>query len=305
VSPWSNRVLLALTRNHAADASPLVAIDRRSGRVLWTVVPDLQEMRDAFGPEIMDAGSMSPARLVVADLFADHEPVLVVLFHHSLYYPASLCVVDARGRSLAQYANKGHIFEMHVADLDRDGTSELVVLGTNNDPAYQGATIIILDEFHFRGASTDAVATPASTVPDSARIRLILPQFEARFMELLDLDRLNARNARLMPREDGTTGLSVEIGHVRDRSRLIVFLDAQLNPLGTDINDDLKLRIRRTWPDSLQLAGPGDPRWRRNWLASHVRFEAGHWPPGDASQDLRPPVDDLTVSGDRPVPPSP
>ncbi len=277
-SPWSRRILLISTRRVDAAASPLLALDRRTGRVLWRVTPDVGELEQAFGREIMSAGSMYAAGLVAADLYAERSPVLVVNFRHSLYYPTCLCVVDRRGRRRAQYSSKGHIDDLLVADVEGDGTEAVLAVGTNNDPAYQGATAILLDARHFRGVTGDALATPDCALPDSARFRVVLPQYPAPYMKLLGLTRLHASSPQLLQGAGGEPRFSVLVG-LFDEQRLIVFLDAQLRPLRADATDAFLLSMRRTFPDTLRDSGPADPAWRQRWLKGHVHFAAGHWPP--------------------------
>ena len=223
---------------------------------------------------------MYPIDLVAADLYGDGDPVVVVNFRQAVYYPTCLCVVDRRGRRLAQYSSKGYIYEMLAVDLDGDGKDVLVAAGTNNDPAYQGATVVLLDDRHFLGATTDALAAPLSTVPDSARIRLVLPQFPEPYMRVMGMNRLNASRLQLLSHDAGRVGFSVDVG-VGDHRRLIVFMDAQLRPLKAAPSDAFLGFMQRIFPDSLQGTGPADQQWVRQWLDSHVRFEAGHWPPSD------------------------
>jgi transcriptional regulator with XRE-family HTH domain len=275
VSPWSNRILLVRTREADPAASPLLAVDRRSGRILWSVTPDLSELTRAFGHEIMQAGSMYPVGTLVADIRGDGEPVLVVNFRQTVYYPTSLCAVDRRGRLIAQYNSKGYIFDMLAVDIDGRGKDVVLATGTNNDPAYQGATVILLDDGHFRGATTDTMSAPISSLPDSARYRLVLPMFPEPYMQMVGLGRLHATRPQLLRLADGSIGFNVCVGG-SEQVQLIVFLDAQLRPLRAAPADVFLGFMQRAFPDSLKGTGPADPHWMQEWLSSHVRFEAGH-----------------------------
>ncbi len=73
---------------------------------------------------------------------------MAVTFVHGLYHPTALCLVDRNGVMRAQYAHKGHLRNVITADLDADGKDELVAAGVNNAPAYNGPTLVLLDEDH-------------------------------------------------------------------------------------------------------------------------------------------------------------
>ncbi|MFO7652661.1 MAG: helix-turn-helix domain-containing protein [Candidatus Krumholzibacteriia bacterium] len=279
IAPWSDRVLLAGLV--MGVESRLVALDRASGALLWSVDPDVDELIAAFGAETVTAGTMNYASHRACDLDGDGEREIIVRFTHSVYYPSVLLWVAPTGAVLGQYANKGHFLDLLVADLDGDGRDEVLATGTNNTPAYQGATVVLLDGDHFRGASTDAAATPGSTVPDSAAVRLVLPHLGEPYMGLLAANRLHAYRPQARRDSNGAVhycfeinGGNVPIGH------LLVFTNGSLTPTTADITDGFLAYILSAWPDSLHDTGPADPGWRQAWLDRHLRFEAGHWPPG-------------------------
>ena len=147
-------------------------------------------------------------------------------------------------------------------------------------------TAVLLDAEHFDGASTDAVATPTSTVPDSCALRLVLPQLGEPWMDMLECGRLHARRPELVRYPDGERGFRFEIDMGGgEGGELIVFTDAALNPTSVDITDALLVQIRSSWPDSLQTTGPADPSWRQAWAGHALRFESGHWPRRDGDAD--------------------
>ena len=278
LAPWSDQVLLVGLTD--GSERPLLALERRSGKRLWSVVPDREEIAAAFGTEDVNAGTMQYLDHQSCDLDGDREPEIVARFTHSIYYPCALCWVAPDGRILGQYTNRGHFLDVLVADLDGDGKDEVLAGGTNNALAYQGATLVLLDNTHFRGAATDAMATPTSTVPDSCLVRLLLPALEPPYMDLLGTIRLHAKSLSRIVEQNGSYTLSCMVGQYRDLSRaFLVFVDAELNPLRADITDALLTETRTSWPDSLRETGPADPEWRQRWLDTAIRFESGHWPP--------------------------
>ena len=186
--------------------------------------------------------------------------------------------MDRHGRLLTQYANKGHLYDTEVLDLDHDGKDEYLALGTNNSKAYQGATLLLLDDEHFRDAAVDSLTDAWSTEPDSAAVRLVFPHYPEPVRSHVQTVRLGGYHLRIHCDADEnhevliTVAASPSLGH-----DLVVTLDEELRPLKIDIADAFLAHINATWPDSLKDGtGPGDPAWREQWLGQHLRFEAGH-----------------------------
>ena len=279
ISPWNDEHLLVGLGSQTSDGGRLLCLERATGDTLWTMAPDIDEVVAAFGEEIVLAAGFSCNHLTPIDWDGDGTTELVVHFVHGLYYPAVVCVIDAEGRRLGQYANKGHLYGWLVVDLDRDGSEEFLVTGTNNAKDYQGATAILLDREHWRGASIDSLCSPQSQVPDSARIRLVLPQYPAEYMAQSGVTRLEGANPQIHQSQDESALISLGIGTQTD-SHFIIYLDGQLRPIGCEIVDFFARVVRDEWPAGLKEGtGPGDTVWRAQWLADHRRFEAGHWPP--------------------------
>jgi transcriptional regulator with XRE-family HTH domain len=280
VSPWSSdHLLIGLTSQYPASGR-LRCLDRATGDTIWTLDPDLDALCAAFDPEDVVSHQFGCNSMTVCDLNGDGDPELVVNFLHGKYYPDAVCIVDRDGRLQSQYGNRGHLAELLVVDLDADGRDEILALGTNNAPAYQGATILLLDDAHRSGASVDSLSNPWSAEPDSALVRLVLPRFPEPFMSLLGEVRLAAATPRVFHDPNGKTLVSVEVGVGSDaRNRMIVYLDADLNPVGAEPVDWFMETITMRWPAEVRsIPGPLDPDWRTAWLSTAKRFEAGHWP---------------------------
>lgn len=280
ISPRNKDVVLVGLYGDTVEGGYLVALGRDHGRILWRVAPDVAAVADAFGEEVAYAANYSCTAIAAPDLDGDGVPELVARFCHALWYPNTLCFIGPEGELESQYSHKGHLYAQLVQDLDGDGRDELIECGTNNTKAYQGATVLILDESHRSGASVDAEAAPQSTVPDSARVRLVLPQFPEPYMRQLGAQRLEASLIKSGTGADGEVHLLVTVG-TKSEAMLIVELDRDLRPLSCGVCDGFLDRMEREhWPAELvDGTGPGDPAWREAWLEQAVRFEAGHWPP--------------------------
>jgi transcriptional regulator with XRE-family HTH domain len=274
-SPWDSRQLLVGVGGQTFAGGLLLNLDRATGDTIWSVAPDIEAIARAFGEEDVLGSNFTCNKAQPADLDGDGEPELVAHFVHSRFYPFAICALDREGRMIAQYAHKGHIYESLVLDLDGDGRDEYIGAGTNNAKAYQGASIFILDLENWAGASVDSQCDPQSGEHDSARVRLVIPQYPGPYMNLLQATRLSAFNLLVHRDSAGTAILSAGVG-VYPATHMVLYLDAQLRPKGCEPTDRFQELSLSQWPESLTVGtGPGDPVWCAQWLASHRRFEAG------------------------------
>ena len=279
LAPWSSSTLLVSLTGTTPDGQNILALDRATGDTLWIAHPDLGAVRAAFGAEVFDGGNLSGSRLIPADLDGDGEPEIIAGFTHSSNYPFILCWIGRDGRIRGQYANHGHFNDLVAIDLDGDGKDELIASGTNNARVYAGATVAILDETHFLGASVDSFSHPASAEPDSALVRLVVPNFPDPFMQGLKSLRFHARNLHVHSAQDGRCDISVEFGPNQNMIG-ILHLDERLEPRGVVLKDNFLENMHGLFPDSLIAGtGPADPDWLAAWLAGYHRFEAGNRPP--------------------------
>lgn len=283
-SPWRRDRLLVGLGVETPDGGSLLCLERASGDTLWSVRPDMDALIRAFGEDDVLAANMGCHRLLNGDMDGDGTPEAVVLFIHGMLYPAAVCVVDAHGRRLSQYANKGHLNDLVVIDLDGDGRDEIIASGTNNTPAYQGATVIVLDAEHRNGASIDDMCNPWSDVPDSSAMRLIIPHLPAPYMRLAQSSRLHGMHINVFrgPKDRVLLGIDVRAGafvHIN------VTLDDHLHPQEADLADGSRERMRAEWPDSLTTGtGPGDDRWLAQWLAGSRLFTVGQQVPASTDR---------------------
>jgi len=277
-SPWTEEEILVGLSGRTEAGGVLQCRNLATGKILWEVRPDVAAVVRAFGEDIVLSGNFSCTGVHPVDFAGDGEPEALVTYCHSKYYPMCLCTVDREGNLLAQYSHRGHLTGVVVYDLDGDGHQEVLATGTNNAPAYQGATVLILDEQCRHGASVDSLCNPESGEPDSARVRLVLPLYPEPWASHMPYERLHAVQPQIFRGRGGDLMISVMVGY-DPVHRIIVYLDGRLHPRGSDCTDGFLETMRAEWPDSLwQGTGPADPAWRAAWLATAVRFEAGHRP---------------------------
>lgn len=276
VAPWSSRDLLVGLSYEDLDGGRLLCLDRRTGAIRWTVSPDVPTLVQAFGPEDVMDGTFTCLATTPIDMDGDGRLEIVAEFVHRPWYPTEFARIDRHGNVLNRYRSKGHISQARVVDLDDDGRQELLLAGTNNSAHYRGATVILLDEHHFAGATVDSLcACPGvGQLPDSSRARVVFPAFPPKYQALMNNEQLGTKNLELFRGPDDRPLLRAEIGCNGDsQNTLFVTLDQDLTPLRADIQDAFAENIRRTWPDSLQtLPGPADPEWRRRWLERSSHF---------------------------------
>lgn len=274
-SPWDPRHFLVGTGSNTSNGGRLLCLDRASGDTIWSVEPDLRVLIEAFGADVVGAAGFSCSVFKPADVDGDGVPELIVRFVHGLYFPSCLCLVDKEGKRLAQYANKGHLRDFIAEDLDGDGRDEILVWGTNNCPAYQGATVIMLDQDHWSGASSDALCPIPGSSGDGSTIRLVIPAFPSPYMDLLNSPRLSAESLQAYHDAFDRLRFNVRVGS-SDPNWVDVTLDEQLRPLTARAVDGFRVMMTTQWPDSLiSGTGPGDETWLQAWMKTSRRFVSG------------------------------
>ncbi|MEZ4389036.1 MAG: helix-turn-helix transcriptional regulator [Candidatus Krumholzibacteriia bacterium] len=269
-SPWTRHRLLIGFNGNARDGAQAWLVDAATGKHLASYAMDDGPVREAFGDEILAEGQdFSCSDMRALDIDGDGTPELAIRFTHGKYYPVGVGCFTADGTRLGLYVNRGHLCDWRVEDLDQDGRDELLVLGTNNDPAYQGATIIWLEEGAWDGASVDPPGGPGDgpvgDIADGARYRLVLPAFTLPVMNELKVMRLDAFNVRTHRLADGALRIVFSVG-VRSRAGVSVVCDDQLRPLMANPVDDA-VSLARTWGPP--YGEPGEfptQEWLDAWL---------------------------------------
>lgn len=280
-SPWHDDTWLVGLRGDASDGGRALLLDMRTGDRIWEIAPRQDRMRAVYGDTLLTSGAGFVAlRHEAVDIDGDHEPELALIFNHDRFCPTCVILVERDGTRIGQYDHKGHFYDLLTEDIDGDGKEELLVAGTNNEPCYQGATVILLDDVCHAGVAQDSLAGGDPAVPDSARVRLVLPQFGEPYMTLLERRRIEAADLMVVPQESGLPRIAVNVGtEYKDyKVGVIVTLDAALDPVSVTPSDAI-VAIAATWPDSVRARNgfPNQEWLERVWLPRAVRFEAGHW----------------------------
>lgn len=175
-----------------------------------------------------------------ADTHGDERPELYALFNHNPYFPALLVELDREtGNVLQRYVHPGHLTaRIRHADLDGDGTAELVTGGYNN--AFKSPVVVVLsaDDFEGRAPATPAYR-PAGAAPASHHEYLRLPatpvqEAAPKTFRMVRSTHIFDRHIRVSV-EDGTRDDGLQ-----SDNELFVRFDADLQPIsvGTSSQHD-------------------------------------------------------------------
>lgn len=273
-----DQLLVGLGLN-GLDAGWCMLVDRRSGEVQWRFRPEADEPAAVFdNPDHAENGGFSMMTASFPDLDGDGEREVAVYFMHNRLYPSAICVLDRHGRLQSTYWNWGHFYDCLVADLDGDGKDEMVWTATNNAQAYQGASLVLLDDECRRGASFDPISGGRLDIPDSARVRVVLPAHDLDFLATRGVPRLKAVRPSTRVGTHGEVRIQVLVcGNERDCA--FVTFDTDLNPLSVTPTDPLILALEPWLRQRYGDTPPTVQQWLDDWLTRTVRYEAGHWPP--------------------------
>ena len=156
----------------AQESTPLICYDSR-GVERWQFVnrrrvrTSTEEFAPVFGL----------ARFLVTPRGKGLSNVILAATTHALYYPSQVVLLAPDGKLLREYWHSGHLNHLQAAALDGNGRTEFILAGINN--ARHAATLVILDEDHFAGASQEPEAPDHQFLgfpPGSERKRIIFPR---------------------------------------------------------------------------------------------------------------------------------
>ncbi len=279
--PWNEELVLVGLGREGPDWGWIRLLDRRGGEERWAWRPSPAAVARLFeDPDLAVDAGFAVYGACYPDLDGDGRGEIVVNVMHNRWYPSGLIHLDDDGGIEATYWSTGRIYESLVSDLDADGKDEMVWTATNNTPIYQGASVILFDDVCRHGATFDVGRGGRTDVPDSSRARVILPAYEAAFMDHLGAARLKAVAPQVRVTSEGERRIEVAV-HGRGDDGALVTLTHDLRPLSAVPTDPLK-RTLGHWL-AARGAAAGDAAiqaWLDRWLERAVRFEAGHWPPG-------------------------
>lgn len=132
-----------------------------SGKVEWTF-RNRHSVGDAGGSTMVPPYFVNGIQVLRRRNPADTR--IVVSSNHYIEQADQVAVLDTNGHLLAEYWHPGHLTRLGKADLDGDGSEEVILGGVNN--GNHQATLVVLDPWSMRGPSTPAVM-------DDNRFRII------------------------------------------------------------------------------------------------------------------------------------
>ncbi|MCK4306013.1 MAG: serine/threonine protein kinase [Candidatus Eisenbacteria sp.] len=269
LTPWTDRRMVVYGLDvDGPDAGQIFVRDLTSGKLDWQAGPDLDEIAKVFGPERNGMGAFRCRDIRFVDLNGDGELELLAHYGHKLGSASGVSILTRGGTVIGSYYNLGLLYVIHIEDLDLDGKEEILLAGTNNVPAYQGATIILLDDQHCHGAAVDPLWHLDCSLGDSSLVRVVFPHFEQAYMDLLKTTRLVATYLTTTRNAEGDVEISATLGC--DRAPHVVTLDQHLNPLGITMSDALAVETIE-WPQEKREVFLSSTH-SRNWLARHYRY---------------------------------
>ncbi|MBD3237516.1 MAG: protein kinase [Candidatus Eisenbacteria bacterium] len=270
-APWPGEPSVAYGLGaQGVDGGRLFVRDLGSGRLLWTAAPDLDEVDAVFGG-YAEGGAFECIAIRFPDLDGDGRRELLTHHRHDRLFPTIVSAFRRDGERIGFYYHTGHFSEMHIEDLNGDQADEVILAGTNNVRSASGATLVILDEKFFHGMSVDPARASQSPFPDSCKVRIIFPDFEPEYMNLLDQMRLIARAVAVVRSPDGSVKITCDVGP--RQLHFTVSMDQWLRPYHASPSDDLQLAAGG-WPGDLGRRFLGR-EFRAAWLASCCRCGAG------------------------------
>jgi hypothetical protein len=156
----------------ALESTPLICYNDR-GVERWRFVnrQPVRTSTEEFTP------IFGLARFLVTPLGIGLPNVVLAASTHYLYYPSQVVLLAPDGRLLHEYWHSGHLNHLQAADLDNDGKTEFYLAGINN--AWHAATLVVLDQDHFAGASQEPQATDYQLLgfePGTERSRIVFPR---------------------------------------------------------------------------------------------------------------------------------
>jgi hypothetical protein len=156
----------------AQESTPLICYSDR-GVERWRFVnrQPVRTSSEEFAP------IFGLRRFLVTPIGAGLGNVVLAASSHYLYYPSQVVLLAPDGRLLHEYWHSGHLYHLEAADLDKDGKTEFYLAGISN--AWHAATLVVLDQDHFSGASQEPQAPDHQLLdfePGTERSRVVFPR---------------------------------------------------------------------------------------------------------------------------------
>ncbi len=272
-TPWNSPQTIAYGLGAGGkDAGRVYVCDLRTGEELWSAAPNLQEIAEVYGPAFAAADAYKCRSLHFADMDGDGTDELMAEYAHHIWSPGFLCIFGHDGKGTDAYYNYGLLYDVVAEDIDHDGKQEVLLAGTLNPSVYRGATVILLDDAHCHGAAVDSLVHPDCPLGDSSLVRLILPHYDQKYMDLLGIERLVAFQLKISHGADRHARVTCFLGSMTDPH--VIALDEYLKPRQVNASDLLRV-VTRTWPEADRQEFLSR-EWMESWLARHSLHGALH-----------------------------
>jgi len=159
----SNELLWATMHGTDVPFSEVICTDVATGDERWRT-PLRLAVDFPNSPDVVD-DRFQPSKIRAADVNADGVPEVYVVACH-MFFPSLVMQLDARtGTPLGHYLHTGHVRDLEVADLDSDGTAEILLTGVNN--GFNEAFFAVLDGRALAGRSPTTVRYEPAQYPEA------------------------------------------------------------------------------------------------------------------------------------------
>lgn len=268
---WSSKPSIAYGLSYGwPDGGGVYVRNNRSGALMWSAQLDSTLLREAYGPKHPAPYDFNCRDIVFADLDGDSQDELIATWGHHLWAPGCAGIFSKDGTLHRVYFNPGQLYESIPLDLNQDGKEEVLLAGTNHESSYHGATLILLDWSWCSGTYADTLAHPKCAQGDDAAIRVVFPQFEAKYMDLLKQAQLAAENIEVIVREGRPDGVICFLNPLQ--APLIIYLDAALRPSRVTPADAFVMGTA-SWPEEERRTFLSR-EFLDAWLATHYRYKS-------------------------------
>jgi hypothetical protein len=175
-----NREVLFAPTGESSLGERLLCFGRK-GRQLWTF-DARREM--TFGQKrLVPLFDISSVEFVPGN--APGQGRVVVVSNHYPLFPSYVAVLSVGGAPLGEFWNSGRLSDHIFLDLEGDGKTEMLLVGTNNE--YRQGCLAVLDLDDVRGASPQTGEYRAAGLPPGAEMYYLL--FPRTIVDKLEAER--------------------------------------------------------------------------------------------------------------------
>lgn len=216
------------------------------GLVKWEFVPG-RTVTDTTPREYCPPYFISNVHIVP---MRDSAPRILVSSNHYLHNPNQIAMLAPDGTLISDYWHSGHLLSVAHADLDADGSQEILLGGVNN--GYRQATLVIFDSRRINGCSSQPGRQILGMPPGTEKAVVLFPRTcvskNASYNRVVELRVTRQRRIMLAVAE----GISEE----RNPGVMVYELDFALNVLNARPDSHLQENHRL-----LELQGAIDHPW--------------------------------------------